>query len=358
LFPREDLFLSSQEINLEEHFFQTAFPHGQIDQILGLRRHQPPNFRSRLSLMLDAFGSNKRQARYEADLICCWASMCNIKYDYDKRDNRAVALQKVLAALRRDGVKIFNFLVNTEARLEVDLQFIEYASVHRLCNTTNKAFLLNAPIFSGQTDTVFHLLHSVMQSGEMTPLRGNPVELRPVRSRSTVFVDLDDRQDVAQEFGRIIQGARSDGTGFVYTDILAKILEALEGLSSSQLKNYVLVVVDVPVMTMTPWKNGPPVGQRHVAAWAICPRSVRASSLEVAREGLNGTLVLVEDKRAPKAVAYLTVTHAQCGTYLLAADDTGEIKIDFEPPQRSDIMMTMGGDIFGRELMHVRVAFE
>jgi hypothetical protein len=165
LFPREDLFLSDQEIDPEELFFQTVFPHLQVDQILGIRRNQQPDFGSRLSMMLDAFGSSERQARYEAD---CWASMCNIKYDYDKQDSYALALQKVLAALRREGLKIFNFLVNTEALLEVDLQFVDYAKVHRLCNTTNQGFLLHAPIFSGQTDTVFHLLHSVKQSGEMT----------------------------------------------------------------------------------------------------------------------------------------------------------------------------------------------
>jgi hypothetical protein len=86
LFSREDLFLSN-EIDPEEHFLQMLFPHGQIDQLLGFCRHQLLGIRSRLSLMLDAFGSNERKARYGADLICCWASMCNIKYNYDKQDS-------------------------------------------------------------------------------------------------------------------------------------------------------------------------------------------------------------------------------------------------------------------------------
>jgi hypothetical protein len=178
-----------------------------------------------------------------------------------------------------------------------------------------------------------------------------------VRSRPAVLVELNDQKAVALEFGRIIQGARFDGVGLVYNDILVNILEALEGVPRSQLDRHVLVVVDVPVTSMIPWKNGAPVGQRHMAAWAICPRRVRSSSLEVAREGLNGTLVLAKADGVPEAVAYLTVTHAQCGTYLLVADGTGEIKIDFNPPQRSDIMVTMGG-AFLREAMHVHVAFQ
>src|SRR4051794_10723076 len=48
----------------------------------------------RLSMMLNAMGTNKREARFEADLIACWASMCNIKYDYKKEDSFGVALQK------------------------------------------------------------------------------------------------------------------------------------------------------------------------------------------------------------------------------------------------------------------------
>jgi hypothetical protein len=39
------------------------------------------------------------------------------------------------------------------------------------------------------------------------------------------------------------------------------------------------------------------------------------------------------------------------------ADDTGEIKINFNPSQRSDILVTMRG-AFLREAMHIRVAFQ
>ncbi|KAH7364829.1 heterokaryon incompatibility protein-domain-containing protein [Rhexocercosporidium sp. MPI-PUGE-AT-0058] len=363
LFPREDLFLSNEEIDQEELFTQTIFPHGDINQLLGIRGpHQAPGFRSRLSLMLDAFGTNDRQARFEADLICYWASMCNIKYAYDKHDSRAVALQKVLAALRREGLRIFNFHVNTGARLEVDLHFADYAMAHQLCNSSNKAFLPEAPIYSGQTDTVFHLLHALKQTDELAPLEENNIALRAiVKSPSTVVVELSDEIIVAQQMGRLIQGQLDDGVGFIYSNILVNILQILQGLPRSQLDKFVLVVVDIPITSMLPWKNGSQSGTRRLAAWAICPRNLAwpHSSLKVARESLNGTLVLAGSLGGMplQAVAYLTIAHAQCGSYLLVADDAGIIEIDFVTSKRSDIMITVNGG-FPQDTMRVRVDFE
>jgi hypothetical protein len=35
---------------------------------------------------------SKREATYEADLVYCWASMCNIRFDYSQNDQYHVAL--------------------------------------------------------------------------------------------------------------------------------------------------------------------------------------------------------------------------------------------------------------------------
>ena len=360
LFPREDLFLSNEEVDPEKLFMQTLFPHFEIDELLGIRRSRPPGFLSRLSLMLDAFGSKERKARYEADIICYWASMCNIKYEYLKEDSLAVALQKVLAALRSEGVKIFNFQVNTLARLEVDLQFLEYAKAHRISNTTNKAFLPRAPVFAGRTDTAFHISQSLKRENGLVPLGGeDSIEMRRIlTTRLPRFVDLDDRDAVALEFMRIIQGARSDGLGgMVYTDIVLSILNVLDGIPRLKLDRYALVVVDIPVTSAIPWKNGEQDGQRYLSAWTICPRNVHSSPLKVAREALNGTLVLATADEGLEAVGYLTLTHGQSGTYLLPADENGDINIDFVFPQRSDVMITSGGS-FQKEVMCVSVQYE
>ena len=101
------------------------------------RNTEDERFYARLSIMLNSFGISERDARFQADKICCWASMCNIRYDYQKDDPFAVALQKVLKVLRQRGIQIYNFHVNTQS-LDVDVQFLKYASEHQLCNATSR----------------------------------------------------------------------------------------------------------------------------------------------------------------------------------------------------------------------------
>ena len=110
-------------------------------------------FRARLSMTLNVFGSSKVEAWLEADLVCCWASMCDIEYDHDENDTFSTALQKVLTEIRERGVKIYNFLVNTDgASGEVDLQFLDYAVEQPQCNSTNGASFPGVPIFTGRAD--------------------------------------------------------------------------------------------------------------------------------------------------------------------------------------------------------------
>lgn len=113
--------------------------------------------------MLDSFaGMNERQATFEADLVFCWASMCNIRYDYSKDDPLPVAIAKVSRALRRRGIKLYNFTSSGQREQDVDLSFFEYASAHQQLNATNKASFPDAPIFSGQADTFKHFRTALM----------------------------------------------------------------------------------------------------------------------------------------------------------------------------------------------------
>jgi hypothetical protein len=128
LFPLEDYLLPYDDVKENESSFQIMFPHLGTDQMLGIRSEPPKDeaaqFRARLNIMLDALSASKRQARFEADLVCCWASMCNIAYDYSKEDTLAVALQKVVTALREHGIKIYNFHANTSTGFYYSLKHI------------------------------------------------------------------------------------------------------------------------------------------------------------------------------------------------------------------------------------------
>ena len=369
LFPREDFFTSNENVDHEKHLYQTVFPHFELDQVLSLQDKPIPNqaekLRNRLGLMLDAYGTSKREAWFEADLICCWASMCNIEYDYNKNDNRAIALQKVLSALRKRGIKIYNFLVNTEARTEVDLEFVEYARVHPICNSTNQGLLTRPPIFSGQTDTVFHLQKAVLQSRNLAPLyytqKAGKLEFVEANKHVQV-VHLTDSEAVVDHFSKSLLGQHFDTSGLAFTHILEHMLELLNGIPRAQLDKHVLVFVKVKVTSLIPWARGPP-GSRELIAWAVCPSTVNSMALKVARETMNGSLVVARStsdsifgSAALETVAYLTITHHQCGTYLLNADDKGVIQITFHQPIRSDVMITRNEGFLDR--MCVRVTFE
>jgi hypothetical protein len=103
LFPYEDLFLSYEEIDPKEASFQTNFPHFGLNQLLGLwslppgaslepRPDELSRLRAQLILLLSSFASSHHEAKYEADLVACWAGMCNLQYDYHKDDDFEMAL--------------------------------------------------------------------------------------------------------------------------------------------------------------------------------------------------------------------------------------------------------------------------
>ena len=178
LFPSENVFASPEEISADEVCFQTLLPNEGTDAILGLRSTpRPPRtteeqLRARLRLMLDSFaGINKREATLEADLVCCWASMCNISYDYSKHDSVAVALAKVTRALRQRGIRIYNFTSNGQREQDIDLAFSEYAAAQVQLNATNMAAFPDAPIFSGQADTLKHFATSLAFCTNPSPLQ-------------------------------------------------------------------------------------------------------------------------------------------------------------------------------------------
>jgi hypothetical protein len=169
--------------------------------------------------MLNSFGISERDARFQADKFCCWASMCNIRYDYQKDDPFAVALQKVLKVLRRRGSKIYSFHVNTRS-LDVDVQFLKYASEHQLCNATSRTYLHCAPIFNGRADTAVHLRASIMQSLDTTLLSRRVETLRKLDiSKIKAVTSLTNIPEFLSEFSLAVIGKPEE------SDLSSLILE-------------------------------------------------------------------------------------------------------------------------------------
>jgi hypothetical protein len=206
LFPDQNAFVPPDAVDEDEVIFKRFMPGRGIRNALGLRRALRGNdfpcyrafnldgpplppfskrwFLERFSMAMHARGVTKREARFEADLVASWASMCNIAYDYDKNDSLAVALQKVLAAVRKNhAMTIYKFHANTRGSSgELDLNFLEYATSHR--RQPDGEYLHGLSVLTGRADTATHLRIGLSQPRELLELRGSGVALRKVQYTS------------------------------------------------------------------------------------------------------------------------------------------------------------------------------
>jgi hypothetical protein len=341
-----------------------------IDEMFHLRPDLPESkderFRHRLCMALHAFSISKREARYEADLVNCWASMCNIKYPYDVHDSYVVVLQKVLYSLRTEHkVKVYNFLVNTAgASGEVDTNFQDYACPHEQCNAgLVKGKFSDIPIFTGRADTGVHLRLAIARPMTLPQLKGSGVELRKIKDASIVsVVPLKDHDEVLYHMAPIVSGTADQ---FVFADVLHNVSEILLSTPPAQLNRSSLAVVRIPLDSPDANEIGKATG---MAAWAIIPSDLDDSTCFVAREGLNGTLVLAALGQSwPEVVAYLTLTDHQSGTLLISVDahelsckcradhGKGHMKITLKSPIRRGVVNSA---VLGDRIIRGRIPFE
>ncbi len=226
--------------------------------------------------------------------------------------------------LRRRGIRIYNFLANTDSA-ETDLKFLDYGAAHRQSNAVSGGYFFGAPIFIGRADTVFHVRQSLLQHEGLIHLDGTfDVVLREVQKviikRPTSWSN---RSKVVAGFKSVVSG-KADGHRLL--DVGDKIAEVISDIPSLQLNKSLLVTISITVADVyTMW---------YFNAWAVCPSNVILSDLLVARESLNGTLVLAVYKgpkpaKEAQIVSYLNMTHQRDGTYLIKTDESGVVDIVF-----------------------------
>jgi hypothetical protein len=363
-FPFEDFLIGGGD-TFESTRRASAMP--KFSNLLGddtgvaLRAEDDPDvrFRRLISLALNAMSLSKRNATNPADKVACWASMCNIEYGYGREDSYPTALHKVVTVLRQRGIPVYNWLANTDSA-EIDLQFLDYSAAQNQSNSATNDFYTGAPIFIGRVDTVKHVRNSLLQDDSITHILGTAgvtlqqigkvIFKRPVCWSSTT--------EATALFRSLVSGIADNTRTLDVANILAN---EVKNIDTEQLAKKLLVTVQIGVEdSNVMW---------HFNAWAIIPAGVPLEHLFVARESLNGTLVLavyhwkeplkvssasqkkeetvsvrLEDtppaldirmpiyrERAEKAriVGYLHTTHQENGTYLLKVDDTGVVDVVF-----------------------------
>lgn len=293
---------------------------------------------------LDAYRLSSREARFLVDHVNSWASMCDIKTVYGHKDRPAFALQKAVHEIRRRGVRVFNWLVNTRgASAEVDMAFLDYAEPHYHSNLPDGLDLTLAglPVFTGRSDTLTHFRYSVQALEKRPRLLGAGVGLRKLTGAQIQSVtELTDCATAVHEFTHAVTGSVANTpllptatkiTGFLRSEarsnltrrhlIVAHILNRSDDQDSARLYNEVEEHAEEEDM------------EPSFCAWAVVCWDENWDDLFVAREELNGTLVLACTRNNGKEVhviAYLTVTDDRTGTYLVPTDENGRISIGMD----------------------------
>lgn len=339
-FPIEDIMLAPEEVNDAEYAFQAAMSSMGCDQLLGLRTTSRLSSneatKARLQLMLEAYTGNERQARFDADRVACWASMCNIRYDYQKEDSLQDAVSKVVIALRGSGTRVFNFVPPQMKPLTTksnDHFFFRFAQRHVMSNATTDTRFDGLPIFTGRSDTMIHLrsvldqdLGKVKDSYDLGLLLG----VQGVVADGAAL--LSDISHTMQFWREAMYGSQDDSSEILSRDPIRDLQRLLATSSTEVTRSYTMLKFSVPAIT-SPGKDG-----GYIKAWALCPNftSLTQKSLRVARENTNGTLVLIELTDAlPVPLAYLVITDQRSGTILLRSDDRGHVDLQLDTPKQS-----------------------
>jgi hypothetical protein len=337
LFPNFDLFKADKDIK-DPSIIDPLISKIEADTAAAQANSEPgtdpSDFKTLLCLMLNAFGLNRREARFEADLVCCWASMCNIGYAYSRDDSFARALQKVVRAVRgRDGgggVRLYNFTVNVRggAGLEIDLLLLDHAAFYTPRVTTlDVAGPLEAALFSGMIVTERHLHNAVNCREPHLHVPGPGVAVRAVaNARITSLSLLSDiaafnaqlEAGVVGQWGPCAGGQERHvwGYGFALDD---------EGVDRGN--DFALAIVDVDV------ENSNISGKDSIKLWAICPARFVPADLFVAVETINRTLILAAREGhvvGGCAVAYLTNTDSSQTSRVVEVDASWRLRLTVE----------------------------
>ena len=195
---------------------------------------------------------NAQEATYEADLVCCWASMCSISYDYSKEDPLAVATAKIVRSLRQRGITIFNFTASSHREQDIDLAFFVYVAAHRQSNAINQAIFPGSPIFSGYADTLNHFQAVLKgygtQPGTLPHAASGTVAVQALFDAAILtVVPFSNRLAVIATLKRVFSGGEADN--MMFTDQLSLILTQLNLIPESYLEHFVEMMLSTTELT-------------------------------------------------------------------------------------------------------------
>ena len=310
----------------------------------GHKRSAKEHLRARLGSMLNAFNFSVCKARFPADMVACWASMCNLAYEYQEHDDIITALRKVVRTIRNQGINIYNFQAKITGSAEVDFNFPGYAKEQRLSTSTNLTFTVGAPCFTGVADFADHLQISLDKRLKVQ-FNGLGINVRKIlNARIESITPAENRDRISTELERIKTGYwdfKLDILGMFHS-VKDIAMVNLQLRSTPELEIFCLVIVSFPDISTQLEQQYGKVKLSH--AWTFVPKAKIEGRLFVAREAISTTLVLAQTvKGVTSVLGYLTGVDQMSGAYLLPTDSSGRIDMLLKVPQRTDIQISAGG---------------
>ncbi|KAK6431761.1 hypothetical protein LTR95_012079, partial [Oleoguttula sp. CCFEE 5521] len=340
LFPREAQMLAPDEVDTREYLFQSQMPSTGCYQLLGLRAtprgSELAGRRARLQIMLNAFTTSERNAKFDADLVACWAGMCSVQYEYVKEDTLLTPVRKVKSALRASGIRLFDFVPeDSECDDRRMISFFHLTRPHQLCNAKEGANFEGLPILTGRCDAGEHLGIVLAQDlRKMSTLKasGRVRQITGSVSSSALLSDVGKATD-------LLLGSTNHHSddSIMFSTLRQPFSMFLRSLPVPLSELYKFVQVTIPV-------RDPHGKQKCLVAWALCAKTTSDGSFSIGRESVNGSLVLLKrHSRGIYNIAYLVFTDSMSGSHVITPDEQGDVDLLLNTPQRSDTTVGFRG---------------
>ncbi|KAF2813474.1 uncharacterized protein BDZ99DRAFT_517730 [Mytilinidion resinicola] len=304
LFPDEQFFRYYEEIDPEEQSFQVKFPNFGMNHLLRVR---------------------------------------DLPQGSTLEDEFDIALLKAMTAIRKKGLVVQEFLPPTIGGFHRSWDrfrdwFRDYAREHIQSQTGNRAVNAGAPIFTAQADLFIHLGHSILNVNIPTRWSMAAPTLRTLSGAEICeIIHLDDVQLVQRKFASTAHGELFRGHPVMQG------VRAAEDIALATLKKCPIERVSISRLCLVqlPFRKqhskGGSGNSEHLYTWAITPCDIPQNELFVARESLNGTIVLATRREELEYIAaYLTLTDHHAGTLLVKSDGEGRVDIPLKMTERAD----------------------
>ncbi|KAK4459804.1 hypothetical protein QBC42DRAFT_310879 [Cladorrhinum samala] len=276
----------------------------------------------------------------------------------DKDDKLPIAIAKVVRALRKQGIKVYNIHSRCTTPLDPDPDFFRYSFAHAESNSAGGEPIFGIPFMTSHIDTCTHLAASITTEPEdwFLPKEATEEGIRVSRVKG-YHLTIKALQNIKDALA-IFSAASSGRPNMTHGDIIGAMATLLKREPAQVFGVHVAIGAAIPVA---------PESKQAFAAWTVVApptltQLIDGWKLFVCREYINGTLVVaVSREMGPEPViehatmilGYLTITDHTCGSFLVPSTAQGKISIVLD--DRGGTSSAMDTSSFGKRVLEAEL---